>query len=179
MAMPGHAGWRSRGYLPHCDGATLVQHVVFGQADAIAPGASFDSDDQLDMGVGSCVLRDPACATIVEDVLLHADAERYRLIAWCVMPNHVHVVFQQLAGWKLATVVQAWKSASSHIIGKRPGAPGVLWRREYFDRFMRDDGHLQATIRYVEENPVKAGLVVDVTAWPFSSATRRAQANRD
>jgi len=35
-----HKGWRSRGYLPHCDAATLVQHIVFGLADSLPPGAA-------------------------------------------------------------------------------------------------------------------------------------------
>ena len=172
MPTPGHAGWRSRGYLPHCDGAMLVQHVVFGLADALPADTPFDSDDQLDLGAGSCILRDPACAHILEDVLLHADGERYRLIAWCVMPNHVHVVFEQMAGHLLGDVVQAWKSISAHRINKALRRSGVLWRREYFDRYMRDDGHLIATIKYVEGNPVKAGLTQEPGEWPYSSATR-------
>lgn len=169
--MPIYANWRSRGYLPHCDGVRLVQHVVFGLDDATPPSQSFDNDDLLDAGHGSCVLRvkDAACA--VEDTLLHSDGERYRIVAWCVMPNHVHVVFEQLED--LATTVQAWKSVSAHSINAILGRSGRLWRREYFDRFIRGPQHLIDAIAYVENNPVKAGLAATPQDWPYSSARRK------
>jgi REP element-mobilizing transposase RayT len=172
-----HLGWRSRGYLPHCDGAWLIQHIVFSLADAIPPAARFPSaahaDRALDSGHGDCLLREQRCAACVEDALLRGDGERYRLLAWCVMPNHVHVVAQQIEGFPLGDVVQAWKSTSAHEINHALGRKGRLWRREYFDRFMRDDDHLSATIRYVEDNPVKAKLVAAAAGWPWSSARRR------
>ncbi|MDX2233200.1 MAG: transposase [Hyphomonadaceae bacterium] len=172
MTAGGHAGWYSRGYLPHCDSSAAVQHVAFGQADALPPGIAFESDDHLDAGFGSCLLRVDDIAPIVENALLHSDGERYRLLAWCVMPNHVHVVFEQLSGARLSAVVQSWKSVTAHRINARLGRRGRFWRREYFDRFMRDDGHLARTIAYVEGNPVKAGLVKAPEDWLFSSASR-------
>ncbi len=175
MTTAKHAGWRSRGYLPHCDAAQLVQHVVFGLDDATPEAVAFDNDDDLDAGAGACVLRDPACARVVEDAMLHADGERYRIVAWCVMPNHVHVVFEQTRGALLASVVQAWKSTSAHRINVLLTRRGRLWRREYFDRFMRDGDHLAQTVRYVEQNPVKAGLVAEASEWPFSSASKLRQ----
>jgi len=53
------------------------------------------------------------------------------------------------------------------------GRQGVLWQREYFDRYIRDEGHLQAVIAYIESNPVKAGLVRRAGDWPFGSARER------
>jgi putative transposase len=172
-----HLGWRSRGYLPHCDGAHLIQHIVFSLADAIPPAARLPSamhaDRALDSGYGSCLLRETRCAALVEEALLQADAERYRLLAWCVMPNHVHVVAQQIEGFRLGDVVQAWKSTSAHEINHALDRKGRLWRREYFDRFMRDDDHLSNTIAYVENNPVAAQLVAAPTEWRWSSARLR------
>lgn len=171
-----HRGWRSRGYIPHCDSAHLVQHMVFGLADAIPPGArppsALHRDHLLDAGHGSCLLRDPRCASIV----LHADDERYRLIAWCIMPNHVHVLVEQLQGWPLSTVVQAWKGASAHAINQKLARKGPLWRREYFDRFMRDEEHLHSTIDYIECNPVASGFVNGPADWQWSSARLRTDA---
>ncbi len=155
-----HAGWRSRGYIPHFDASGLVQHVVFGLAD---------SEERFD-------LRDSALASIVEDVMLHADGERYRLLAWCIMPSHVHVVFEQLNGTRLDAVLHAWKSASAHRINRVMGRTGSVWTREYFDRFMRSDYHFLATVRYVENNPVDAKLVSRAADWRFSSAWRRENA---
>lgn len=86
------------------------------------------------------------------------------------MPNHVHAVIEQLPGHPLGDIVQAWKSSTAHKINGAVARKGRLWRREYFDRFMRDSDHLSSTIDYVEENPVRAKLVPVSTAWPFSSA---------
>jgi putative transposase len=174
--------WRSRGYLPHCDSSSLVQHVVFGLADSLPAGAVIPSavhgDRLLDNGYGECLLRKDACSAIVQNALLHSDGERYRLIAWCIMPNHVHCVIEQAPGIQLSDVVQAWKSASAHLINHHLLRKGRLWRRrEYFDRFMRDDDHLSGTIAYVENNPVKARFVSEAAQWKWSSAARRQAPN--
>lgn len=131
------------------------------------------ADHLLDAGHGACLLRGEACGEIVESTLLHADNERYRLIAWCVMPNHVHALIEQAEGHPLGDVIQSWKSATAHKINGILGREGRLWRREYFDRFMRDDDHLSSTIEYIEENPVRAKLVASAPEWRFSSARLR------
>jgi putative transposase len=155
----------------------LVQHIVFGLADSLPknarPPSAIHADKVLDAGHGACVLGSPACAQFVEDSLLHSDGEQYRLIAWCVMPNHVHVVVEQIEGYPLGDIVQAWKSSAAHRINPHLGRSGRLWRREYFDRFMRDDAHLANTIAYVEGNPVSAKLVGAARDWRFSSARWR------
>lgn len=180
------SGWRSRGYLPHCDERGLVQHIVFGLFDAL-PAAAPPSltrpdhraewaDDQLDRGYGCRLLATPANAQIVQASLLHDDGEKYALAAWCIMPTHVHVVVElQLSS--LADVVQAWKSATSHAINKLQNRKGRLWRREYFDRFMRSHDQFENTVAYVEQNPVAAGLCDSPENWLFSSGRwRRADA---
>ncbi len=178
-----HRGWRSRGYIPHCDAAGLTQHIVFGLTDALPRGAkptsALHGDRILDGLHGSCVLRSGDCAAVVERALLHADGERYRLIAWCIMPNHVHVIVQQMEGGRLDAIVQAWKSASAHSINNHLSRRGRLWRREYFDRFMRGDGHLATSIAYVEDNPVQAKLAANAVEWPWSSARFRDTAGED
>jgi REP element-mobilizing transposase RayT len=112
-------------------------------------------------------------AQSVENALLHFDGERYRVLAWCVMPNHAHVIVEQLEGWPLANIVHSWKSYAANEVNRLLGRTGQLWLREYFDRFMRDDDHLSGTIQYVEQNPVKAGLVEHAKDWPHSSARFR------
>ncbi|MES1199801.1 MAG: transposase, partial [Pseudomonadota bacterium] len=145
-----HLGWRSRGYLPHCDEAGLFQHIVFGLDDGLPPGlkgrSPVEHDRALDRGHGACVLRAAECASILERVLLQGDSEQYRLIAWCIMPNHAHVIAQQIEGFPLGDIVQSWKSTSAHFINDHLSRRGRLWRREYFDRFMRDNDHLATTV---------------------------------
>jgi putative transposase len=178
-----HTGWRSRGYLPHCDERGLVQHIVFGLADAMPksiPAGIADptrrarwADRALDAGHGSRLLRKHAYAAEVQRCLLHDDGERYALAAWCNVPTHVHVVVEQFDAHPLADIVQTWKSVTSHTINKEEGRKGSLWRREYFDRFMRSEEQFDWTVAYVENNPVAAKFVEKPEEWLFSSARWR------
>jgi putative transposase len=171
--------WRTRGYLPHRDEQSLIQHIVFNLADAF-PNQHPDltrreervrwADAELDRGHGAQLLRKAENALIVETCILRDHGLRYALAAWCIMPNHVHVVIEQFAGHDLDTIVQAWKSVTAHTINKREQRRGQLWQREYFDRFMRDEEQFARTVNYVENNPVAAGLVTHPQDWRFSSA---------
>jgi REP element-mobilizing transposase RayT len=171
----GHKGWHGRGYLPHYDGYEIVQHVVFRLHDAQPPGAEERGDALLDKGYGSSLLRDPKCARIVAESLLFHDGERYALQAWCVMPNHVHVLTATNADHELGAIVQAWKSFTARRINALLDRTGSVWAADYFDRFMRDEGHYLTTKAYIEHNPVKAGLCDRPQDWAFSSAGWRGE----
>jgi REP element-mobilizing transposase RayT len=115
-------------------------------------------EEYLDNGAGACHLRRPEIANIVVVALNHFDDERYRLFAWCVMPNHVHVVLRVLPGNKLADVVHSWKSFTAKQANELLGRRGSFWQREYYDHLIRDEQELERAMRYVSENPAKAGL---------------------
>ncbi|HEX3128772.1 MAG TPA: transposase [Thermoanaerobaculia bacterium] len=126
-----------------------------------------------DAGYGACWLRDDRIAATVEETLLVFDGQRYRLSAWCVMPNHIHTLIETWEGWSLGDVVHAWKSFTAHEANRILGRSGDFWFREYFDRFIRDDRHFSSAVNYIENNPVKAGLVGRREDWRWSSAFRR------
>lgn len=180
-----HAGWHSRGYLPHFDAPDLVQHVVFRLSDSLpahvreevahAPrDQRFEAADAgLDAGYGRRDLAVPEVAGLVQHALLHFEGERYRLSAWCVMPNHVHALIQVTEGHRLDRVVHSWKSFTAHGANRVLGRKDAFWAPEYFDRYMRDEPHLAATIAYIEGNPVKAGLCEEPAQWTYSSAGHR------
>lgn len=176
------SGWRSRGYLPHCDERGLVQHVVFGLHDSYrAPPPHLEGaieralwiDRELDVGRGSRLLAQAKHAETVEECLIFGDAHRYALAAWCVMPTHVHVLVEQFEGHSLSSIVQKWKSVSARAINKAEGRTGRLWQPEYFDRFMRSEEQLAWTVAYIENNPVAATLAEKPEDWRFSSANWR------
>ena len=73
----------------------------------------------------------------------------------------------------LADIVQIWKSATAHTINKRERRGGRLWRREYFDRFMRTEEQFATTVAYIENNPVAARLCEKPEDWRYSSANWR------
>jgi REP element-mobilizing transposase RayT len=120
-------------------------------------------DARLDTGSGSCLLTNPDVAGMLTRTLHHFDGSRYRLYAWCVMPNHVHTVFQPLSEYKLSTILHAWKSYSAKKANRILRLSGDFWQREYYDHLIRDERDLHRCIQYVLDNPKRAGL----KNWPW------------
>ena len=187
-AAGGFRGWHTRGYLPHFDKPGLVQMVTYRLDDAMPHERRaewetiFLLEDErekfrkieayLDAGYGSCLLRRTEVAELVEENLLHGDGDRYRLLAWVIMPNHVHVLFETTR-LPLGKVLHGWKSYTAHRIAETLGTPGTIWQPDYFDRYLRDQEHFNRAVRYIERNPVKAGLASTPEEWRWSSAHRR------
>jgi putative transposase len=69
--------------------------------------------------------------------------------------------------------VQSWKSFTAKQANGLLGRTGVFLDRDFLDRYIRDDGHRAAVVRYIEENPMKVGLVERAADWPWGSARRR------
>ena len=112
----------------------------------------------LDLGEGGCHLSRSEIADLVADALRHFDGERYHLLAWCVMPNHAHVVFKALPGQSLERILHSWKSFTAKKANKILGIIGEFWQREYYDHLIRGDEELNQIIHYVADNPRKANL---------------------
>ncbi|HXA20236.1 MAG TPA: transposase [Thermoanaerobaculia bacterium] len=135
-------------------------------------------DRYEDAGHGSCVLRDPRAAGIVENALLFFDGERYRLIAWCVMPNHVHVMIETFEAFGVPALFYSWKAYTAKEINKLLGRRGQFWFEEFRDRFIRDERHFHTSVAYIENNPVKAGWCRVPEEWVFSSAAQNTDHRR-
>jgi type I restriction enzyme R subunit/putative DNA methylase len=199
---PGDGGWYSRGYLPHLDTPHLLQFITYRLADSLpqeklhqlkdelrgTPEGKRESarrqriDQWLDAGMGCCALRHPGVARYVQCSFLHFHGDRYWLHAWCVMPNHVHVLIEPMM--PLAAIVQGWKSFTSRwvlrnakVLGLQVPEGGRLWMREYWDRYIRDERHYGQVVNYIHHNPVAAGLCDTPEAWPWSSAGVPGSAN--
>ncbi len=112
----------------------------------------------LDAGHGACWLRDPTIAKVVEGALQHFDGERYRLLAWCVMPNHVHVVVQPIGGSKLPDILHSWKRWTAREANKVLNRTGEFWQAEYYDHLVRNEAELRHVVEYAFENPEKSGF---------------------
>ncbi len=156
-----------RGYLPHWQLDSATYFVTFRVADSLPAHVKDASirgiEKELDSCHGSCPLRDSRLAQIVEDAIQFLDGKRYRLLAWCVMPNHVHLVFKLLPGQKIEEVMHSLKSFTAHQANQMLGQTGAFWQREYFDRILRNQDQLVRAVDYVLDNPAKAGLA----DWPW------------
>jgi REP element-mobilizing transposase RayT len=113
---------------------------------------------KLDAGVGRCLLARPAIANLVTETLQHYNLSKYRLYAWCVMPNHVHILFRLLDGHKLAEAVQGWKSFSASMANPMLKRSGEFWQREYYDHLVRTEEEFYRIVAYIADNPKKIGL---------------------
>jgi REP element-mobilizing transposase RayT len=120
----------------------------------------------LDQGRGACWLAREPVADIVAGALRHFDGARYALLAWCVMPNHVHIVVNPGPSCELSDIVHSWKSFTASEANAVIGRAGRFWQKEYFDHIVRDGRELENTVRYVQENPLKAGLKNWKWVWP-------------
>ena len=109
-------------------------------------------ESYLDAGYGSCVLVDEEVQKIVADVLKFFDGERYRLHAFVVMPNHVHVLAELSGDFTLPEILKSWKGFSARQINKKLGASGALWQAESFDRLIRSEAHYYRVLEYIEKN---------------------------
>jgi REP element-mobilizing transposase RayT len=125
------------------------------------------ADAELDRGLGACHLSDPRIGKLVQDSLGFRDGERHRLICWCVMPNHVHVVFQLFRGADLSALLHSWKSYTAHEANRLLGRTGAFWQKEYHDHVIRHDRELRNVVEYTVMNAEKAGL----RNWPFAGFT--------
>src|SRR5436190_6707508 len=132
------AGWHSRGYLPHFDGGEIAQTITLHLANSLPQPIlerwrrelSADSPTRvdpalrrrieyyLDQGYGGCALKDIRVAAMVQESLLHFDGERYRLSAWVVMTNHVHMLLTPDRKWSLSRIMKSFKSYTAHRANK-------------------------------------------------------------
>jgi putative transposase len=96
-------------------------------------------------------------------------ANRTICLAWCLMDNHVHLILvPQTADGLRATLAEAHRRYSRHV-NFREGWRGYLFQGR-FASYPMDDAHLMAAVRYVENNPMAAGLVESANDWRWSSA---------
>jgi len=151
-------------------------------------------DELLDFKSPVQHLRDAKQAQIVQDAFLHFSIERYCLLAFVVMPSHHHWLFQPKESWSIQAAVgekrmglnartpreiishsiQSYTASKCNIIR---GDSGKYWQDETFDHWVRDEEEMIGIIRYIEANPVKAGLVTRPENWLWSSAKLRFDSN--
>lgn len=186
--------WNIGGNLPHRNSKNLIQSITFRLADSLPQSILRDIEDELkntpttkreikkrkevekwlDKGMGSCALANPKMAQVLWNTFKYYNGDRYNLIAWSIMPNHVHVLIE--TEYDLSKIVQGWKSYTGrwalannkkHDLKIEEGAKH-FWKSEYWDRFIRDENHFENVVKYIMENPNKAKLSKDSVAYKFT-----------
>ena len=187
---------RSRGSLPHLEANESIYFVTFRLDDSLPSDVVLNwkeelqlkknmnrNDDSkvwlfeneyeqkiqmyLDSGFGACWLKDPTIATMVLNALRYFDSQRYVLYVWTIMPNHVHVLFKTLT-FTLPKILHSWKSFTSKEANKQLTRSGRFWQPECFDVLIKSERQFEFCVRYILNNPVKAGLCKEFYQWPWS-----------
>ena len=136
---------------------------LFGKWDAVLDAAR----------TGPSWLRSPEVSRLVSKALHSGDGRGYDLVAFCIMPNHVHLVFTPLCKedgtyHSLSSIMRSLKGRTARQANLVLGRRGAFWQHENNDHVVRDKAELSRIITYVLENPVKAELVGPHDQWEWS-----------
>ncbi len=131
-------------------------------------------DEALDnTASGPRWLAQPRIAELVANSLHYRHARVFDLDTFCIMGNHVHVLFTPFARSDgtyiaLSAIMQSLKGYTARQVNKLLNREGQFWQHESYDHIVRNAAELQRIRLYILNNPVKAGLVTNLEEWPWS-----------
>lgn len=126
---------------------------------------------------GNFWLRKKEIAQTVADKLFEYDSEKYQLLCYCIMPNHVHLLIKlnkrdksrsTKIKYPLTKILKLIKGGTAFECNKILDRNGQFWQHESYDHLVRNDKERDNIIRYILQNPVKAGLVKYWKDWEWS-----------
>jgi putative transposase len=161
--------WRLQGSLP-----ADLSHK-FKTATNADSGKQFRLVDQeLDRAsTGPLWLKDPRIAEIVVAAIRHGQSvlDCFDMHAFVVMANHVHLLITpKVEIERITKGIKGVSSRRANVILGRTGT--IFWQQESFDHWIRNESEMERVRRYIERNPVLAGLVKTPEDWAWSSAAR-------
>jgi putative transposase len=108
----------------------------------------------------------------------YSRANKLSILAYCLMPNHVHFVAIPEKEDSLAKTFNACHMRHSQYFNKKNGMTGHLWQGRFYSCIL-GESHLYAAVRYIENNPVRAQLVERAEDWKWSSAKTHLNKDRN
>lgn len=160
--------WRLSGSLPQ----RVLKALKLSKTAEL--GRRFrEFDVELDKGAfGPLWLKDVRIALLVVAAIREAvDKELCLLHAWVVMPNHVHMLIgPRVELGKIMKAIKGRTARQANLLLRRTGK--YFWQDESFDHWIRDEGEFVKVKKYIERNPVVAGLVAKEEDWRWSSAAQ-------
>ncbi len=112
------------------------------------------------------LMLDSAERDLVVGATRHFHNDRYILHEVVCMPDHVHIILtpgqkEDGAEWSVSQIVHSLKGYTAHRVNARRERTGKVWQKSFYERVIRSERDLSDKVRYVWENPVRAGLVDD------------------
>ncbi len=142
-----------------------------------------DFDRALEKTIGDVGwLAHAAIADMIAEAIRFQDGKEFRLVAFCIMPNHVHLVIglgdcdmlghvrqvSNLSNKTMSEIMHSLKRYTARKANKILMRSGPFWQDESYDHVIKDDAELERIINYVVYNPVKAGLVKNWRDWKWN-----------
>ncbi|MFQ5692305.1 MAG: transposase, partial [Nitrospinota bacterium] len=115
---------------------------------------------------------------VVEAIYFLRRKGRFRLHAFVLMPDHLHLICSPLSNHGLPSIVHSLKSYTAKELNREMGKTGKVWQSGYYSYAIRGLRDLEEKVRYVWENPLRRGLVERPEDYPFSSANGRHEIDR-
>ena len=110
-------------------------------------------DGYLDSGLGRCVLADSSVRKTLIEAFDFFHNERYHMLAYVIMPNHVHMLIMPYEDYSLKSIMSSIKKFTARAINKITGNKGSLWEEDYFDVLIRSYNHYAGRLEYIRNNP--------------------------
>ena len=107
----------------------------------------------------------PGERRIVLEHIKSGHGQFYDLAAVTVMPDHVHILFKPHDGFTLSRVMKGIKGVSARILNQQRNTNGRVWQEESWDRVIRDAAEFDEKLQYMNDNPLKSGLIADGNAY--------------
>jgi len=157
-----------RKFLPHIDKLEHYQFVTFRTHDSLDEFVKkmrrtdisnrkkeYEIDQHLDQSSKGAYFNGDALKYLYR-YLIDQDKILYNLVAFTIMPNHVHILFKQIS--ELSTIMKRIKGTTAFAINKILDRKGRFWEENYYDRLIRDDTHFVKVYDYIKYNAVKVNL---------------------
>jgi len=93
-----------------------------------------------------------------------------QLLAWVLMPDHLHILIQLGEQHQLSQIMGGLKTQTAHQLNTHLNRTGLVWGRAFHDHALRKDENIQQVARYIVANPLRAGLVEKIGDYPFWNA---------
>lgn len=115
------------------------------------------------------LLDESICSLILKDLEFYRKKYQFELHGYVIMPDHMHFLLSMGENGNISKIMHDFKSHTAQEINKVLKRKGALWQEGFYDHIIRDERDFRKRIDYIHKNPLTAGLVKDLSNYPYSS----------